>query len=245
LGKAALGSYTFAWTLAGEPVKQISALVGRVTPAVFSAVQTDYAALRRYLLSLTEALSLVTFPAAFGLALVAEEFVPLAMGPKWLAVIAPLRLLALYASFRSISMLFSHILNVIGESRFCMRNGLLAVVLLPTAFYVGSNWGTVGIAVAWMVVHPLVTLPIYWRVLRKIDLSVGRYLQSLWPALSGSLWMVVAVWATREILPSIWPLPLRFALQVLGGGAAYILTLTALHRERFYAFRQVLKKVRG
>jgi len=245
LGKAALGAYTFAWTLACEPVKQISALISRVTPAVFSAVQTDYAALRRYLLSLTEVIALVTFPAAFGLVLVAEEFVLLAMGQKWLAVIAPLRLLAVYASFQSISTLLSQILRVTGESRFAMWNALLGAVLLPSAFYVGSHWGTVGIAVAWPLIHPLVTFPVYWRVFHKIDLSVRRYLQSLWPALSGSLFMVVAVWVIREILPSIWPLPLRFGLQVLGGSAAYILTLTALHRERLYAFHQVLKKVRG
>src|SRR5438132_2025682 len=48
LGKAALGFYNVAWTLASIPVDKVAALVGQVTPAFFSAVQTDHPAMRRY-----------------------------------------------------------------------------------------------------------------------------------------------------------------------------------------------------
>src|SRR6266576_263383 len=75
LGKAALGAYTKGSDVASIPVDRVSAMVGQVTPAVFSAAQDDPSALRRYLLGLTEGLALVTFPVSVGLALVADVVV--------------------------------------------------------------------------------------------------------------------------------------------------------------------------
>ncbi len=83
LGKAALGVYDFGWTLANIPVDKVTALVGQVTPAFFSTVQTDIPALRRYFLHLTEGLAFVTVPIGLGLAVVGRDFVMVALGPKW------------------------------------------------------------------------------------------------------------------------------------------------------------------
>src|SRR5207245_4835463 len=72
LGTAPLGAYTKGSDIASIPADRISTLVGQVTPAVFSAAQNDKAALRRYLLAVTEGLALLTFPMSVGLALVAD-----------------------------------------------------------------------------------------------------------------------------------------------------------------------------
>src|SRR5947207_764067 len=69
LGKAALGFYNCSWTLANMPVEKVTTLVGQVTLAVFSAVQTDHAAIRRYVLGITEGISLLIFPISAGLVL--------------------------------------------------------------------------------------------------------------------------------------------------------------------------------
>ncbi len=60
LGTNPLGAYSLGWNLATLPVEKVSALTGRVTPAIFSAVQDDPPALRRYLAALTEGLALIT-----------------------------------------------------------------------------------------------------------------------------------------------------------------------------------------
>ena len=95
LGEAPLGNYTVAWTIASAPVEKIANLVTGVTPAFFSAVQTSKYELRRYFLRLTEVLSLVTVPASIGLALTANDLVPVLLGPKWNAAVGPLRLLGI------------------------------------------------------------------------------------------------------------------------------------------------------
>ena len=102
LGKQALGAYTLGWEIATLPVERISSLVSSVTPGVFSAVQNDIPALRRYFLGVVEGLAFITLPAAAGLALIAGEFVPVVLGSQWLGAIVPLRLLAVYGGIRSI-----------------------------------------------------------------------------------------------------------------------------------------------
>ncbi len=236
LGAAPLGAYTFAWNLATMPVEKISTLVGRVTPAFFSVVQNDHAALRRYLRTLTEALALITFPATLGLALTAREFVNLALGEKWVGVIAPLELLGVYASFRSITTLLPEVLTALRETRFVMLNTLVAAVLLPAAFYVGSQWGTVGIAWGWIIAYPFIAVPLYRRAFQRIGMPVREYLGAVRPALNGSLAMVGLVLFLKWILPDGCPLYLRLVLEVVLGAITYCLVVVTFHRDRIRLF---------
>jgi len=235
LGTTALGTYGLAWSLGSVPLDKLSALVSSVTPAYFSAIKTDQPALRRYLLNLTNCIAIIAFPAALGLALVADDFVLVALGRGWEAAIGPLRLLGLYASFRSILPFLTQILNSIGESRFAMFNGLVAAFVMPVAFYLGSSWGSVGVAASWLLVHPLVTFPLYGRLFNKIQLGTLQYLAGLWPSLSGSLIMAFGVLAVRYSFDSDLDLPLRFAVDVLVGATTYLLTVLVLHRKRLVA----------
>src|SRR5437773_12226372 len=120
LGKAALGFYNVGWTLANVSVDKITGLVGQVTPAFFSAVQRDAAAMRRYLLRITEGIALITFPVSLGLAPVARDFVLVVLGPKWEGTAAPLQVLAAYAAFRSITPLLAPVLHTIRSTSFPM-----------------------------------------------------------------------------------------------------------------------------
>jgi O-antigen/teichoic acid export membrane protein len=232
LGTAPLGEYTFAWNLATAPVEKISGVVVQVTPAFFSAVQDRHESLRRYLRILTEGLCMLTFPATFGLALVAPEFVPLALGAKWMQAIVPLQLLSFYGSLRGIITLLPQVLNVVGETRFGMHTSILALIVMPTAFYIGSRWGTTGIAAAWIIAYPFVIFPLYSRVLSKIQLSTKEYMRGVIPPLNASLTMTIIVVLLKWSMPSSWPLSLRFSLEVVAGAAAYIFVMTVFYGTR-------------
>jgi len=245
LGKAALGFYNVAWTLASIPVDKVAALVGQVTPAFFSAVQTDHPAMRRYVLRITEGIALIAFPVSLGLVLVARDFVLVVLGSKWEGTIAPLRLLAAYAAFRSITPLLPQVLQIIRDSRFEMWRMVAAAVVMPTSFYLcGQRWGTVGLAMAWVLVDPLFALALYWRTFSKIELSPRAYLGALWPALSGTALMAAAVLAVGVLSPSGWIPGLRLAAQIGVGVITYGLACVVLHRERFAAFRELVLAAR-
>ena len=178
LGEAPLGAYTLAWTLAHTPLEKLTTLVNRVTPSVFATIQTDLEALRRYLRNITGGMALIIFPATIGMALVAPEFVSVVLGSKWSGVVAPLELLALHALIRSNVILLSPLLNVIGEERLVMWNSVVAMIVLPISFYIGSRWGTVGIAAGWVVIYPLVQLRLFSRIFRRLHLARSEYFES-------------------------------------------------------------------
>ncbi|HSB55928.1 MAG TPA: oligosaccharide flippase family protein, partial [Gemmatimonadales bacterium] len=92
IGEAAVGLYSVAASFGMMAVEKVAVLVLRVAPAAFAEVQRDPAALRRYLLSMTEGLSIVTFPISIGIALVAGDTVHLLFGEHWAGAIAPLRI---------------------------------------------------------------------------------------------------------------------------------------------------------
>lgn len=245
LGQAALGAYTLAWTLATIPLEKVNAIVSKVSYAHFSAVQKDSAALRRYLRILTESVSLIIFPATLGLGLVAGDFVLLFLGKNWESAIVPLRVLAVLATFRSLVHMLVSILNVTGESRFVMRTMQFALILMPTAFYVGSWWGPVGIAYGWVVAYPVIALCFYRRTFQKIKMPWRDYLGAIRPALTGCLIMAATVETVKHTLVSSFPLSVRFGLEVLAGAVAYVLALLLFHHDRFSVFWNFIGALRA
>jgi teichuronic acid exporter len=245
LGSAALVAYTLGWTLSGMAVEKITALVGRVTPAFFSAVQNDMAALRRYLLLITEGLSLMTFPICIGLALIAEDVVLLAMGERWRAAIMPVQLLALVATFRSIQPLIPQILAALRESRRNMNNTLLTVLILPLGFYFASRWGIGGVAIAWLVLYPLLATPLFVRTFRLIELPVRNYVDSLWPATSSCVVMAGVVTMLQSVVPTGGPSYILLFAKIFVGAAAYVGSLLLFHRRRILVLRDRLRSLRS
>ncbi|MDB4913237.1 MAG: putative polysaccharide biosynthesis protein [Gemmatimonadetes bacterium] len=244
-GKAALGAYTFGWTLANVPIEKVTSMVIRVTPSVLSAVRDDPPALRRYLLRITEAIAVITFPATMGLALVAGPLVIVALGEPWRAAIVPLRLLAIYSGVRSIAPMISQVLAALGETRVLMRWNAVGAVVLPFGFIVGSHWGAAGVAAAWILVHPIVLFPTYRFVFKAIELPVRDYFLAIWPALSGNIAMAVTVmlWNHFELYGST---PLTRLLVLSGVGAVtYVATLFLLHGERIRVLRVMIAELRA
>ena len=235
MGKEALGIYQIAWNFSNMPLRKITELITRVTPSAFAAVQQDKVLLRRYFLSITEGLSLVTFPLCVGITLVADDFVKLALGPQWIDAIVPLRLLSVYISMRTIQTIIPQVVIALGDTRFLMHNGILAIVVMPTAFLIGTHWGLAGVGWAWMIAYPIVAAPMYVKLYRMIDLRAGPYLRSIWPATSAALLMSVLVLVVRAFLPSGLPVAARLAAQVAVGGLTYVGTIWFLHRGRVRA----------
>jgi PST family polysaccharide transporter len=245
-GKELTGVYRVAWDLTSTPLEKITSMVGRVTPAVLSAAQHDAAALRRYLLRITEALAIVTFPATVGMGLVARDLVPLLLTEKWAAMVVPLQLLAVAAAIRSVTPILPQILTVIGENRRTMRLNVLGAVIMPIAFWVGSRWGTVGIAAMWLVVYPIaLVVPMARAVFRQLELGAADYWKALAPAITGVLVMAGAVWGGRALQSPEWSRAVHLSIDVGVGALAYLGSLVLLHRARVAAMVAGLRAARA
>jgi len=242
LGKDALGVFGFAMTFASLPVTEVSSMVSKVVPGVFSSVQESPRLLRRYFLLLTEAVSYITLPMSVGLALTAEDFVLLALGPKWVDVILPLQILCLYMAFNACQMLISHVLLWTGHFRANMWLNILALVVLPAGFYVGLHWGVPGVAWAWAIGFPITVLPVAYLMVQILDVRARDFADALKPAVVGCLFMTVAVLLTRQLLPATWSHGLRLIAQASVGAVLYAAALLTLYRVRVLGMYQVVRE---
>jgi teichuronic acid exporter len=244
LGPTALGAYTFAWVIGGFAVERIAALSGKVTPAIFSAVQRDHTAVRRYIYALTEALAFITMPLCIGVAITADLIVRVALGPAWTAAIVPMRILAIYAAVRCVVVIFPQVLVYVGRARQSMQYNVIALmILVPLFIMAGTKWNTVGVAMVWVLVFPFLTAFTYFRELRKaVSLSTRAYLRALRPAATATLAMIAVVLAARETWGESAPGLVELITSVSLGALAYAAVVVGLYRRRFV---HVMRLFRG
>jgi teichuronic acid exporter len=242
LGTEALGAYNVGWTQANMPVDRVGTIVTGVSPAVLAAAQNDPPALRRYLRLLTEGLAFMAFPTTIGMAVVADHFVLFVFGERWVATITPLRILCLVAAMRAITPILSQVLVATDQTKKNMQFAVAAAIVIPAFLLVGSRWGLTGVALSWLVGHPLVLGSVLLRhALRAAEMRVGDYFAALRPAGVASAAMVLAVLAARFGLPAEWPLGARFSLEVAVGAVVYGLGVLVMYRGRFQSFLRLIR----
>jgi PST family polysaccharide transporter len=242
LGSASLGAYTLAWTLGSVPVDRMSDVVSRVTPAIFSAVQTDLPALRRYLSGALEGIGLLILPASVGLALVADDFIVVVLGERWRAAIVPLRLLALAAVSRSLTPVVSQVLVATGRAALRMKLSVTFAVVFPVLFALTARWGPAGVAAVWLVAHPILVLGSTLVFgLPSIQMRIGEFVRALLPAIVATAAMAVLVTVFRVFVSAAWRPSVRLPAAVVLGAGVYILLLHTFHRERLWRFVRAIR----
>ena len=242
LGKDSLGAYSFAVTFANLPVQEITSVASRVVPGVFTEVQHDRPLLRRYFLTLTEAIAFLALPAAAGIALTADVLVAVALGPQWTAVVAPLRILSFAAAFTAAQVLVSHVLMWTGRFRANMWCSVLAAAVLPLAFLFGAEFGLAGVAWAWALALPVVNLPAMFIAFRALGIGFPQWLRALLPAVLCTAIMAGGVLAARAVVPEVGlPNFVRLGALIGAGVATYVAAVLLAYRKRVWEFIAVVR----
>jgi teichuronic acid exporter len=245
LGKDALGVYSFAGDFAKQPMEEITSIVSRVVPGVFTNVQHDMPQMRRYFLILTEFLSYLVFPVGVGIALTADRVVAVALGPQWQDVVEPLRILCIYAAFLSAQALVAHILLWTGQFRALMWCSILTVVMLLPSFYLGARWGgLVGVAWMWTIIYPLSNIPPLVIGFRTIGIRFADWFEVMRaPLLACGVMIVVVLTMRYQVTARLEPLP-ALAVEAGSGAVAYAGTLWLMFRKRIMFIVDTVRAVR-
>jgi teichuronic acid exporter len=230
LGAVQLGYYSLAFQFSSLPIEKIVTIVTQVAFPSFAAVQHDIETTRRHFLKLVNAVALTTFPMFIGLLLVADAAVGVFLTDKWLPVVLPLKLLSVVSCFRAVEAMNAPMILASGRPRIIVLNSLLQVVVLPIAFYVGAQYGLVGVALAWLIVRPVLFAIITWHTLTAIELPIVDYLAALKHATGASIFMAVIV----TLLPTAGLFAahpgLGLAATCLVGGMTYVAYHLAVNR---------------
>ena len=93
--------------------------------------------------------ALVTFPMMMGLFAVAQDFVTVVFGEKWLPMLPVLKILCWVGMLQSIGTTVGTIYLATGQVNVAFKFLLVAAPVLVLAFIVGLPWGIVGVATAY------------------------------------------------------------------------------------------------
>jgi len=241
LGKTQLGYYAIALQFALIPLDKMVSMISRVAFPAFSKVQGDPDLLRRFYLKLVRFVAFASFPACWGIFLVAESAVPLFLSEKWLPVILPLQILSMVTAFRAIHTMNTPLEVAVGRPDITIRNCVINLSLMALSFYIGSSYGLEGLAYSWLV-FPVVLVITTSITLKLIGLSLAAYFKELRHPFLGSGFMVLAVLLGQKLVLDNHGLAAQAAGSVALGLASYLLYYFLFNREIFAEARGLLKR---
>ncbi len=230
LGKEALGLYSVAYQLASMPMQRTAGILTRVALPAFSTIQADAETGGRQYLKAVRLVSLFLVPVLWGMASVAPDAIPLVLGEQWASAQLPLQLICLVIPLRMTSTLLTPALQGYGRVDLGFVMTMRFTVVMIAAFLVGSQWGIVGVALAWVLAWPVVYLVNLGRTLPVIGLQRRHLVRALGPSWGAGACMAVAVIGVDRILGATLAGPMGLVTLIGVGVVAYTGASLALNR---------------
>jgi len=139
-----------------------------------------------------------------GLAVLADPLIRAVLGTKWIAAIPIFQILAPVGLVQSVQTLVGSIYVAKGRTDWMFRWGLFVCVVLVTAFLVGVQFGSIGVAVSYCAVYfALLVYPGFAIPFRLIGLRFTDFALALLPQLVGTLVMIAICWAWLHLLRTV------------------------------------------
>ena len=221
LGMEALGFYTLAYTISNLPATQITHLVGRVMFPAYSKLQDDRDALRRAYLKTLKYVSMLSIPAAFGIFVIAPDFVSVVLGEKWMPAVPAVQVLCFYGLLRSLGATTGPVIQAVGKPKVISTITLTKFIILILIIYpLTMKYGIFGTALA-------TTLPAIFSVslfILCVSKIIGEkfitVIKTLFNPFISSLAMISSILLVKCLIIDISSL-LHLILLVLIGSTTY------------------------
>lgn len=222
LGPVLLGYYSMAYQLIMIPIDKISAIVNQVSFATYCKLQSDRPRLRDWFSRLMVLRCAITFPAIAGIALVANDAVPLLLGEKWRPACLLIALLAPVAASIVVSTSFAPLFNAISRPEIGLYWTAANVAVFPVAFWIGCRTaGLTGICVAWLICQPTSAFILIQQTSHLTSMTVQAIARKLAPVLMATLAMICVVFIVQYTLAG-GSTALRLCVSIVLGAAAYV-----------------------
>jgi O-antigen/teichoic acid export membrane protein len=238
-GPAFLGLFTKGQSLSRMPISFIHPATNSVVFRALSKVVDD-ADQSKYIMHRTITLLCVyTFPLLIGLIWVAEPFIVVLYGEKWLPAAEPARILAISGFFFAIGRPCSALLHAQNRlNKELLIQGAMLVAAIPACF-LGLQWGLAGVAWAITLVQIAGVVGFYIAAYQTIPMRSSDLAKALLPPLYLNGLLVVALAAANGVLEQVGSGSSisYFLVMTLVGAAVYcfsffLLPVQALETER-------------
>jgi O-antigen/teichoic acid export membrane protein len=223
LGSAPLGTYSVAFNILLAPVSRFLLAVTDTLFPAFARLQGDPVRMASVWLRVNRVVSAAFVPALLGLAVVASDFVSVALGAKWGDVAPLLQIMALGVIAQAVTLVGAEVLKALGRGGPLLWFYVAETAVLLAAILVGLRWGVVGVATAFALMSVPTRLYFIRLTGKAIGVSLGRFLASLTGVGEASLVLVAATLTTRMLLlETAAPTWLRLLVVIAIGVAVYV-----------------------
>jgi O-antigen/teichoic acid export membrane protein len=185
----------------------------------YSRIRSDPPALRYSFLKAVRLIMLIACPAYLGMAAVSTELVHVVLGEKWLAMAPLVSVLALVMPLMTLQILFAPANNALGRPDISAKVTMLGAVVMSLSFWVGVQYGLMGLAYAWVAGMPVLTAATFWMSKGHLQLSAGELLQAIMPGLLAASAMALIVFWAGTVLPQMHVAARLIVLLALGAGS--------------------------
>lgn len=228
LGTTALGLYSTSMKLMLMPLQTITYVSNRALFPVLSQLQHDQEAFKNTYFSALSYVSLITFPMMFGLWASREAFVNAIYGTKWLGLIDLLYWLCLTGALQSINSTTGTVFMAKGKTHTLFRLGFYSAVLQVAAFYLGSLYDIKVMCKYYFIANILIVIPHFYLVIRLANSSFKELIGRLQPAIVATSVMLLAATLVNVYSIHRHSFIITLMLQVLFGGAAYLVVIKVM-----------------
>ena len=230
LTKEALGIYSVSLHLATLPMDKVIGILNSVTLPTVARMQDDLPRVRARLLDASRLLGFAAIPALWGISAVSPEFVALALGERWWDAILPLQIVTLVIPVRMLSVILTTSSSALGRVDIDLRNKLVNCQVLPMAFLVGVQWGIEGLALSWVIAHPVLFCANFPSMSRVLGISLREIGAAVYGSIAAGVAMYGAVWGARLALNAV-PELYRLIVLIAVGAVIYISVAARLDRR--------------
>ena len=174
-GAEAVGIYSLAFRIVNDTVKTLTSNLNEVAYPAFAKLQNELDRLKRYFFAIARGSLLLFGLILLLVAVYIENLLILGGYTEWLEAVPLVHLLTFVAIIRTISPLIPQLLNAIGEARLNFLYSVSNVIILPTAFLIGAQYGLNGVGWSWVIAYPLVVSVLFYFGSRSLKLSAFSF----------------------------------------------------------------------
>lgn len=225
-GSRTVGYYNQAnkWTTIGHST--VSGMLWNVTQPVFARLEDDPARKQRAFRKMLRFTMFVSCPALFGLALIAPEFIVVAIGRKWLFSAELMQLLCIGGAFVPAGSLYSNFLISQGRSNVFMYNSIALCLLLTGGSLALYPYGIRPMVLAYVAIH-ILWVPVWNRCARRhIRLPLLTALRDMLPFVLVAAASMGVAYAAARLWDNIYG---ALVTKIAVAAAVYLGTLKLLH----------------
>jgi lipopolysaccharide exporter len=149
LGAFALGLYALAFNISNITTTELTNVIGAVTFPAYTKIQEDQLNSKKALSRTIRTVLTISIPITIAIILFIPEFTKYILGEKWIAIIWPVRILAIAGFLRSVSAAWGSFYLSKGKPKYDFYKNLVKVIgMFSTIYFLTQFYGIIGTSLA-------------------------------------------------------------------------------------------------